>query len=290
MMNAVLRREAKTSLRNWKVYGVLLAHVLIITLGAVLFTSISIFSSYEATFDPIYGLYLYIFISAFQMALILLTVPALAAGSISGERERQTLDLLLITHMKPVSIIVGKLFSSIGLILLMTVATLPAFAIVFFFGGISMFSFVKMIIFMIVTACMAGSISIFMSTIFKKSTVATVMVYLIIGVLTIGTLVAVLLYIAWIYNNFYRLGGNGNLVIGGFSKAVINVLMSANPGVAFFSMVENQLGVSIISDIVNIGGWTVSKNLWIHNMVFNLVITVVFVLASARAINSVRRK
>ena len=51
--------------------------------------------------------YLYIFpvIGWTQLAITLLIVPILSAGSISGEREKQTLEIMLTTPEKPFAIV-----------------------------------------------------------------------------------------------------------------------------------------------------------------------------------------
>lgn len=47
-----------------------------------------------------------------QFGMLVLVAPAMTAGSISGERERQTLDLLLVTNTGPVKLVLGKLLES----------------------------------------------------------------------------------------------------------------------------------------------------------------------------------
>ncbi len=68
--------------------------------------------------------------------MLIFIMPALTAGSISGERERQTLDILLTTTMKPSEIIWGKLLSSFSTMFLMVVSSFPLLAVSFVYGGI----------------------------------------------------------------------------------------------------------------------------------------------------------
>lgn len=291
MLNPVFRREAITSLRNWKIYGVIMFHVFIIALAAMVFLWVNMgFSVYNTSFEPQTVVYFYIMLSAFQTALILITTPALCAGSISGERERQTLDLLLITKMSPIALIIGKLMSGIGLVVLMSVSTLPVFAIVFYFGGISIFAFIQMAIFMITLSCMAGAISIFMSTIFKKSMISTVVVYLIIGGLTLGTLFIAVIFMAWYYSYLYSMNPAGGIVISAFANLLVNVLLMTNPGVAFFSLVDSQFGFGIVDQVVYSGTWGIIKNIWVYNILFNIITTAVFVILASKCINPLKRK
>ena len=87
MMNPVLRREAVTSLRGWKNFAVLTFYLGVTALGAGMVIYTGMFDNWDFSFDPQIMMVLYVVLAAVQMALITLTVPALTAGSISGERE-----------------------------------------------------------------------------------------------------------------------------------------------------------------------------------------------------------
>src|SRR5690606_12847273 len=78
-----------------------------------------------------------------QLGLILFITPGLTSGVISGERERQTLNILLTTAQSSTSIIISKLTSSISYLLLLLAASLPFYSLVFLFGGVSPVTIVK---------------------------------------------------------------------------------------------------------------------------------------------------
>ena len=82
---------------------------------------------------------------------MLFITPGLTAGAISTEREKQTLSILLTTSQSSFQIISGKLLSSIAFLLLLIVAGLPIYSLVFLFGGISPMDFVKVFFFLFVT-------------------------------------------------------------------------------------------------------------------------------------------
>lgn len=283
MMNPVLRREAITSLRGWKNYAVLTFYLLMMTLGAGVFFYASVFQSYRFSFDPQNIVYLYVTLAAIQMALIVLSVPALTAGSISGERERQTLDLLLVTKLSPFSIVTGKLLSSMAFVLLLIVSTLPVFSIVFYFGSLGISSLLMMIGFTLTTAYMLGGISVFFSCIYKRTVVSIMLVYIVTGVLCFGTLLMVLLPMAT--------RGYGQL-----SSTATLIKLIPNSGVGFFSLIDHQIGTSIVDNVFfnNINGtkrsfvlWA-SGNLWVLHMAFQVVIGSIFVVLAAGLINPVR--
>ncbi len=287
MMNPVLRREIKTVLRSWKMFAVLTAYVAVVTIGAVIFIYGTMFNSYDYSFDPEEITWMYVVLCAIQMGLILLAAPAMTAGCISGERERQTLDLLLMTKMSPLSIVLGKLMSSMATLILIIIATLPIFSIVFYFGGVSIFSLLVMFLFIIATACMACSISIFFSCIFKKTVVSMVVVYLLIGgVFCIGTLIVVVLQ-RGIYYTMYQTDPGLTFPL---------VVLCSNPGVGFFSLIDNQLGTDMIysqlyyayknTSFLN----TIVKHYWIVNFVFDIVISMVFILLATIFVSPVKKR
>jgi len=112
-----------------------------------------------------------------ELALVIFMAPALTAGAVSGERERQTLDLLLCTPVSATSIILGKLASSLMFILLILFVSIPLFSVVFLFGGVAPGLVVSVFVILVVTAIVIGAIGLFASTIIKRSTGATVLAF-----------------------------------------------------------------------------------------------------------------
>lgn len=287
MMNPVLRREAVTSLRGWKNFAVLTFYLGVTALGAGLVIYFTMFSSWDYSFDPQGMLALYVVLAAVQMALITLAVPALTAGSISGERERQTLDLLLVTKMSSLSIVTGKLMASLAFILLLIVGTLPVLSLVFYFGGIKVASMLVMVGFMLMTALMLGAISVFFSCVFRRTVVSIMLVYIIMGVLCLGTLAAAFIPFAMMdYSDTMNMEPE-------YWRAILTLI--PNPGVAFFSLVDAQLGSSIVSrELLTMLhskdaalNW-IAENIWMLNLLFDAAVTALFIGLACRAINPVR--
>jgi ABC-2 type transport system permease protein len=126
----------------------------------------------------------------FQLGLVCLFAPALAAGAISGERERQTLDVLLVSRVSAFGIVWGKLVASMAYILLLILTALPLFAAVFLFGGIDFQEFLLSQLVTVSTALCLGAVAIFFSALFRRSLAATVTSYAFAFVLTVGTAIA----------------------------------------------------------------------------------------------------
>ncbi len=78
---------------------------------------------------------MYEFVTTIEFILLMFIVPAVTAASISGERERQTLELMLTTQMTASQVVIGKLMSALSTLLLLIVSSFPAVAMVFVYGG-----------------------------------------------------------------------------------------------------------------------------------------------------------
>jgi ABC-type transport system involved in multi-copper enzyme maturation permease subunit len=140
----------------------------------------------------------------FQLALVCLFAPALAAGAISGERERQTFDVLLVSRVSAFGIVWGKLVASMAYVLLLILTALPLFSAVFLFGGIDFQQFVLSQVLTITTALCLGAIALFFSALFQRSLAATVTSYAAAFVLMVGT--AVVSFLVSLTNTFARVG------------------------------------------------------------------------------------
>lgn len=82
-------------------------------------------------------LQLYAFVAALEFMLLMFIMPALTSASISGERERHTLELMFTTKIRPVEIVVGKLMSAFSQLMILVVSSLPILMLTFIYGSIS---------------------------------------------------------------------------------------------------------------------------------------------------------
>lgn len=75
---------------------------------------------------------------AVQGFLVTFIGPSFTAGAISGERERQTYDLLQTTLLSPRSFVLGKLISALSYVFLLVLASIPLQSLAFLLGGLSL--------------------------------------------------------------------------------------------------------------------------------------------------------
>ena len=194
--------------------------------AVALFNMYSVAEQVRTTAEIQYSQFLdlYTFVSSIEFIMLLFIMPALTASSISGERERQTLELMLTTTMEPRDMVLGKLASSLVTMLVLAVSALPVQALVFVYGGVTLQDIGMLFLCHGVVAILTGSIGIFYSSVLRRSTVSTVCSYVTVVALTAGTM-AVNLFA-------YRMASSG----------ILRYLFLFNPAVSFYNVINGQAG------------------------------------------------
>jgi len=115
-----------------------------------------------------------------QFFLVALVAPTFAAGSITGEKERKTYEMLLASPLKPSTILVGKLLSSLSYLVLLILSSLPLMILCFLLGGILLSEIARAYLILILAAGTFGLLSVACSSLFRRTSSALVVSYLII--------------------------------------------------------------------------------------------------------------
>jgi ABC-2 type transport system permease protein len=197
LWNPIVAKEYRSRMRTWR--SPLAMTVYILLLGGV---GWAIFSSTAATarnsFNGAqaanYGQVLFLWLILFQMVLLAFITPALTAGAVSSERERQTIDLLFVTKLPAFSILWGKLLASMSFVILLLLLSVPIFSLVFLFGGIELDQVLIAFLVTSVAALTLGIIGLACSTAFRRTLPATVSAYGAAFILLAGSLLFGLLF------------------------------------------------------------------------------------------------
>jgi ABC-2 type transport system permease protein len=186
----------------------------------------------QANASALIGQSIFTLLSIFQLILVCFIAPAFTAGQISLEREKQTLDLLISTPMRPGAIVIGKLAAALAFVVLMIVAAIPITAIVLMYGGAAVDDIVRQQLVLLATALVLGAIGLFYSALLKRTQAATVLTYITVLALTLGT---TMLFIFWtvVANQ------TENGFAAGQPKRAPEQLMYVNPGIAMLDVVAN---------------------------------------------------
>ncbi|MFB0828731.1 ABC transporter permease [Brevibacillus laterosporus] len=182
--NPLISKELRERFRSKRSIWILFSYLMVF--GAVLLGYLTIMEK-TSTFFLGEGDDLFFAMSALHYALICFIAPALAAGTISGERERQTLNILLTTQLSPRRIILSKLVTSLSFMFLLIMASLPLYSFVFLYGGVSPSQIFSIILFFAINILFFGSLGIFCSTWVKRTGVSTIIAYGIAFFFVVGT-------------------------------------------------------------------------------------------------------
>jgi ABC-type transport system involved in multi-copper enzyme maturation permease subunit len=189
----------------------------------------------------------------FAALLMLMTLqvaflaPSSTSGSISLEREKQTLELLIATPISSLAIVVGKLLSALVYVFLLIAASIPLMAVVFVYGGVGPEDVLRGYIVLVATALGLGSFGLLCSSIVKRTTAATAITIFGVLAVTIGTV-----FVLGFWQAVGRFDANGNRqpFLGMQAPAVLGYL---NPFIA-------QADVMCGTETTFGGGWCGAVN------------------------------
>ncbi|MGH2428989.1 MAG: ABC transporter permease [Candidatus Limnocylindria bacterium] len=181
--------------------------------------------------SAVIGQWIFTLLSIFQLILVCFIAPGFTAGQISLEREKQTLDLLITTPLRPSAIVIGKLLAALAFVFLMIVAAVPISAIVLMYGGASVDDIVRQQLVLVATAVALGAVGLFFSALTKRTQAATVLTYCTMLALTVGT---VMVYIFW------SVVANTDVDnFGGRPELAPEQILYLNPGTAMLDVIAN---------------------------------------------------
>jgi ABC-type transport system involved in multi-copper enzyme maturation permease subunit len=171
--------------------------------------------------------------------------PSATAGAISMEREKQTLELLVVTPITSVAIVLGKLLSALVYVWLLIAASIPLTAVVFLYGGVAPEDVLRGYLVLVVTALGLGAFGLFCSSLVKRTQAATAITIFGVLVMTIGSVFALIFWQAMATAD----NGRGSGPIKGAPPQAIAYL---NP---FLAQVDVLCGTE-----TTFGGWCQIEN------------------------------
>ncbi len=183
-LRALVGKELRSRSRGLRSMWVLTAYLLLLTLLICGF--LQLVGQTGGTTSTRLGTWLFSSLAMGSLVLLAFITPALTAGAISGERERRTLDLLLITRASPLGLVAGKLVGSLAYVVFLVIASLPGFAVVYLFGGVPIHYLVMAVAVILTTAVTHAALGLLMSALLKRTVLATVCTYFLVLALVFG--------------------------------------------------------------------------------------------------------
>lgn len=198
-IDAIMVKELRGRMRGRRAFIVLTIYLLILAgfawmVELIFEAQYSSFGAQPAQASAQIGQGIFVALLILETIMVVVLAPSFTAGGISQEREKQTLDLLAVTPISSVSIVVGKLVSALTYVLMLILASIPLTAIVFVYGGAGPEDVIRGYIVLIATAIGLGSIGLFFSALFRRTQAASVITYITVLALALGS---VFVWVFW---------------------------------------------------------------------------------------------
>ncbi len=193
--NPLLIKELRGRMRGARAFVVLTVYLLLLSC----FTSI-IYYAYTASATSgggpdmaDLGQIIFIAVVVVEIFMVTFITPAFTAGAISGERERQTYELLRTTLLSAPKLVLGKLYAALTYMLLLILAAVPLESVAFVLGGVVIEELAIALVILLVTALLFAVIGLLFSAFLRSTLAATVLSYIIALLLTVGLPVLMLI-------------------------------------------------------------------------------------------------
>jgi ABC-type transport system involved in multi-copper enzyme maturation permease subunit len=175
--SAVLLREAARTSRRWQTYasragfsGVLLVVLLLGIWGAVSATRSAMVD--VASLASL-GRGLFIAFSVVQTLLALILAPLVTASAITEETDERTLEMLVLTRLRPEQILTAKILSRVLVLVTVVCGALPVMALVVNLGGVSAVEVVSVTVHTLTTVVVMSVLGAFFALFTRSPTLAT---------------------------------------------------------------------------------------------------------------------
>ena len=283
-MNPILKKELMVGSRSMKMSFAIMGINAFLTLIVLFVMASNNMIGAMSGYDYSSLSYLFPILGCVECALISLIVPIITSGSISGERERQTLDIMLTTPVSPFSIAVGKLGSAMMMVMMYMIASIPIMAIAFVLGGMDWWAILGLFAMLLYLGVYVGSVGVFCSSVVKKSIMATILT-IVIGVSII--IITFVIFYAGTAITAYRATISGNTQ---FSVGANPLIMYLNPYSPIVDFLIRTMTSTSFADMIEDTGKIpdVLQNIyekWIPiSMVLNLLVAYGFLRLAARNI------
>lgn len=186
MLNPILSFSATRRMRSLKTL-LIVAAWLGVMLGATLAIMGRLFGPEVTVYGMRSGVACYNVLIIAQFVLIVLIAPAMTSGAIAGERERQTLELLMVTNTRSIRIVAGKAMESFAMLALLIVSGLPVMCLTMMAGAVTLPQILTGELCLLAIAFAAVCVGILASSMARSTVTSGVLSYVLILVIAVVT-------------------------------------------------------------------------------------------------------
>lgn len=296
--NPVVLKELRGRMRGARAFIVISVFLLLMSGFTTLLYVINerIRDNFGFTSGGVIGRTLFAGIVALELFLVTFIAPAFTAGAISGERERQTYDLLRTTLLPARSLVVGKMTSALSYIFLLLLAAIPLQSVAFLFGGVTEAEIVLAFVILAVTAVALGAVGIYFSANTARTLTANVRTYGLALFIVVG--VPLLAWIGlFLLTPWQSSGGFSNLPLGVQALLAYATLLvaSTNPLMTAFytqSTLLNQQATVVYTQTLTSSTQTGTMTItlvspWVIYTVIYLLVSAILVVLAVRRTNKI---
>lgn len=287
LQNPVTVKELRSRMRGRRAFVLLTVYLLLMGLFIT-----AIYAAYSAASRQVYGpdpaqagKVVYGAVLGVQVVLVVFLGPALTAASISGEKERQTYDLLRTTLLPAPAFVVGKLISALSFVFLLILAALPLQSIAFLLGGVSLLELAVSVLLVVVSAISYALLGLYFSSRMRSTLAASVVTFAASLFITAGIPALVIVFLPFISTFMgptVRPWLELVMAYGGLSLASVNL-----PGAIVVSELFLLQQDAVFFWQESIGGRTV----WLFSpwWVYTILAVLVSIILFAATVRRVRR-
>jgi len=178
--NPVLQRELLVNLRTARSFVLLLVFQMVLAAVVILAWPSEVRLDLSENTESSRRLMLVDMFFLGNFVLASLMAPSFAAGSITGEKERKTYEMLLASPLHPTGIVWGKLVAALTHLSILVFASLPVVMLCLPLGGVSFYEVLAAYAVLVSCLIMFGMISIACGSKFRRTSASLVVSYLII--------------------------------------------------------------------------------------------------------------
>lgn len=296
-LNPIVKKDVKVQSRSMRIcWGVFVYEAILALVFFLTMLSIQEGNRYSVTNIYSQMVWLYPVLAVTQIVILGLVVPIRTASSISGEKERQTFDIMMTTSMTPFSIVWGKVMTAVVQSMLYVAASMPVMALPFVIGGMPWSALFWFLAITLLLSFFAASIGILCSSFCRKTVSAVIFSYGFYFLFFVGTALPSVFVSILSMNTGYSPVYSGGVSYSWWENVLLFLLV--NPAVyltEFFmrimtgESIVNTISAGRLSGTTQIGGpirLVATGNSWlIVSTVLLLAISFLFLLLAARRIN-----
>ncbi len=252
--NPLLLKELRLALRHGRPFWLMGAYVGVLALVVAYAYPNEI--RLEPGRNPELGRDIFLIFSFAQALLVAMLTPTIASTALTLEREKQTLESLIVSGLSVSEIVVGKFFYSLFHVFLLMISSLPLTSVCFMLGGVSAGELIGIYGAILLGAAALAAASVLCSSFFHRSYMATALSYLsmplvLAAVGCVGVL-SLMMLIPLIAAGVIKAG----IYLGNMPRRNRIVVMTATAGIGLLLIIG-------IASIIQRGGGQPSEFIWI---------------------------